>query len=165
MSVKIKVAVIGKIKDGVLIRHAMIMDPQYIVIRQLICNPDIHCSWKSLVSVRAVQKEGDALRLFFLHLPQSLVCEIPSAMQRIDTIVIFLQQEGLSTQCKTSASDPVGASSHRSAKKAGALFISRHVPVSKHHIPHPAVPVRHHHPHKRRPIVCHLGFQPLPVFQ
>ena len=71
MTGEVKVGMVGKIHQGILIGKSLISNMQGIILRQFICYGKIHISGKTLIHIFGKYRKTNAIFPFFFSLKKS----------------------------------------------------------------------------------------------
>ena len=135
---QVEVAVVGGIKDGILIAVGVVDDVQGAVGVQLIGDPDHGVAGEALVAIGTVQAEGDGIIGNELHIPQPLMPAVGAGMEGVAVFVVG-EADNLAVQRKGCTGNAVGTAAHGGAEVAAALPVAVDVVVAKDHVSHTAV--------------------------
>ena len=132
------------------------MNGQAIIFCHRICHEEIYASRISLISFRAVQLQCNTVFRKLLYFPHSLIRKISAAVQCI-ALIIICKRIRFAVQLEGSSANTVCHSSDYSTDKAGSLFVSGGILITKDYICQLSFPVRHKQLYKICSIICNTG--------
>lgn len=143
---QVEVAVVGHIEHGVPVGNGLIADFQ-TVAGQPVGHPDVCIAGETLIQVRGVEGEADAILAVVHHLPQPALEAVGATVQVVNAVV-GLQCVGLITHHNGGVLNPVGVSAHGSTQVGIAGSIGGRGVKTQHHIGPVALAVRHQQLHQ-----------------
>ena len=153
---QIEIAMVGEIDDGFPVAHALIENPQTVVVLQQISDADAQIAGEAALPVRAEPEKAHAVRQK-LRLPELLVEAEREIAVQIGAVVVVRERIAHTVQREGGAGDPVGMAANGGAEKAAVRLVLREGVVAEHHIPAAAVRAGDEEAHENGAVVGDHG--------
>ena len=156
---EVKIAVVCQVEHGVLVALGIVDDMHSTGGVQTVGHPDVRVSGEALVTMGAVQAEGDGSVGGGNQGPHPFEVHIRAG---VEAVAVFVggQMDSLLAQGEGGSRDPVGAPAYGSTQAGAARGIARAIVIAQHHIGKGSLLVGYQKAHKGCAVVGDLGGDP-----